>query len=54
MDQATAFETLKEALSSPPVLAMYDPNKDTKVSVAMGGILLQTYEDEWKPVAYVN
>ncbi|XP_041636000.1 uncharacterized mitochondrial protein AtMg00860-like [Cheilinus undulatus] len=25
-DQARAFETLKKALSSPPVLAMYDPN----------------------------
>lgn len=32
VDQATAFKTLKEALSSPPVLAMYDPNKDTKMS----------------------
>lgn len=32
MDQATVFKTLKKALSSLPVLTMYDPNRDTKVS----------------------
>ncbi|KAL6479414.1 hypothetical protein MHYP_G00128470 [Metynnis hypsauchen] len=29
--QANAFQTLKEVLSSPPVLTMYDPNRDCKV-----------------------
>lgn len=55
--QVTAFETLKEALSSPHVLAMYDPNRDTKVSAyassySLGGVLLQRWEEEWRPVAY--
>ena len=28
-DQVMAFKELKEALASPPVLAMYDPNRNT-------------------------
>ena len=28
-DQVMAFKVLKEALASPPVLVMYDPNRDT-------------------------
>lgn len=56
VDQATAFKMLKKALCSPPVLVMYDPNKDTKVSAdaspyGLEGIPLQRCEDEWKPVA---
>lgn len=51
-----AFNILKKALSSPPLLAMYDPNRDTKVSAnasyGLGGILLQRWEEKWKPVAY--
>lgn len=28
-DQAAAFRVLKEALTSPPILAMYDTSRDT-------------------------
>lgn len=50
---------MKVALSSPPVLAMYDPNRECKVSAdtssfGLGGILLQKWEEEWRPVAYVS
>lgn len=31
-EQAKAFQALKDALTSPPVLAMYDSNRDCKVS----------------------
>lgn len=57
VDQATPFKTLKKKLSSPPVLGMYDPNRNTKVSADassydLGGVLLQKGEVGWKPVAY--
>lgn len=44
-DQDKAFKTLKEALTSPPVLAMYDLNR------GLGGVLLQMWEEAWRPVA---
>ncbi|XP_041671079.1 neoverrucotoxin subunit beta-like [Cheilinus undulatus] len=47
-DQARAFETLKKALSSPPVLAMYDPNRDTKVSKTMASLYtdVEVHQDQ--------
>uniref|UniRef100_A0A3Q3ILB5 Reverse transcriptase/retrotransposon-derived protein RNase H-like domain-containing protein n=1 Tax=Monopterus albus TaxID=43700 RepID=A0A3Q3ILB5_MONAL len=59
VDQARAFKTLKDALSSPPVLAMYHLNKEPKVSVdalsyGLGAVLLQEWGDKWKPVAYAS
>lgn len=58
-DQEEAFKVLKDALSSPPVLAMYDPSRDTKVLAddslyGLGGVLLQRWESEWRPVAYTS
>lgn len=59
VEQVRAFQDLKDALTSPPVLAIYDPNREVKVSAdassyGLGGVLLQKWGDAWKPVAYVS
>ena len=46
-----AFEEIKSILTAAPVLALYDSNKDTKVSAdassfGLGGVLLQKQEDQ--------
>ena len=45
------FEEIKSILTAAPVLALYDSNKDTKVSAdassfGLGGVLLQKQEDQ--------
>ena len=58
--QASAFQKLKAALTSPTVLAWYDPSADTTLSAdasayGLGAILLQKVNgEEWKPVAYAS
>ncbi|RXN13010.1 GTPase IMAP family member 8-like protein [Labeo rohita] len=59
MEQAKAFQTLKDSLSSPPVLAIYDTNRDCKVSAdalpyGLGAVLMQRWQDGWKPIAYAS
>ena len=48
--QQQPFEEIKSILTAAPVLAFYDPNKDTKVSrdasaFGLGGVLLKRQED---------
>uniref|UniRef100_A0A8C7X167 ribonuclease H n=1 Tax=Oryzias sinensis TaxID=183150 RepID=A0A8C7X167_9TELE len=59
IDQAQAFQDLKDSLASPPLLAMYDPNRDSKVSAdassyGLGSFLLQKWGSDWRPVAYIS
>ncbi|KAL7865994.1 hypothetical protein SRHO_G00112410 [Serrasalmus rhombeus] len=59
VNQANAFLDLKNALTSPPVLAMYNPNRECKVSddassYGLGGVLLQKWDKEWRPIAYMS
>uniref|UniRef100_A0A669BXN3 Gypsy retrotransposon integrase-like protein 1 n=1 Tax=Oreochromis niloticus TaxID=8128 RepID=A0A669BXN3_ORENI len=58
--QQQAFDGIKKELTTPPGLALYDPNADTCVSAdsssyGLGAVLLQRYADlGWKPVAYAS
>ena len=50
---------LKTMVTKSPVLVHYDPNKPTKISAdasrhALGAVLLQLEENDWKPVAYAS
>lgn len=56
--QQRAFQALKDAFTSEPVLISWDPNRPTRVEVdasgfATGGVLLQKLDDGlWHPVAF--
>ena len=58
--QQQALEEIKSNLTAAPVLALYDPNKDTKVSAdvssfGLGGVLLQKEKDQtWRPVMFIS
>ncbi|KAJ3533934.1 hypothetical protein NMY22_g7130 [Coprinellus aureogranulatus] len=57
-DQQAAFETLRTAFISSPILAIWDPNRPTRIEVdasgyATGGVFLQKLDDGlWHPVAF--
>ena len=56
--QQEAFDSIKSQLTSAPVLAMFDPNRETILSAdassyGIGAVLLQKQDNgEFKPVAY--
>ncbi|KAL3978677.1 hypothetical protein ACER0C_019739 [Sarotherodon galilaeus] len=58
--QQQAFDGIKKELTTPPGLALYDPNAETWVSAdsssyGLGVVLLQRHADlGWKPVAYAS
>ena len=57
--QDQAFSRVKMELSRPTVLALYDPQAETKVSAdalsfGLGVVLLQKSEAQWKPVAFAS
>ena len=58
-EQDQAFTRVKEELSKPTILVLYDPDAATKLSAdassyGLGGVLLQLNESKWKPVAYAS
>ena len=58
--QKDAFETIKRQLVSTPVLAIYDPQLQTKViadasSYGIGAVMVQKHlEGTWNPVAFIS
>lgn len=58
--QQKSFQTIKEDLTSPPVLALYDPERETKLSTdascfGLGAVLRQRQPTgDFKPVAYAS
>eukprot|EP00731_Ephydatia_muelleri_P028828 Em0020g472a len=57
--QDLAFSMLKNEITKPAVLALYDPAADTKVSAdassyGLGAVLLQRDKSSWKPVAFAS
>jgi hypothetical protein len=53
--QEQAFQLVKEELSCPSVLALYDPHAKSKISAdrcfLIGAVLLQQQGEQWRPVA---
>ena len=52
-----AFQKLKQACISEPVLRMFDPKKPIRIEtdasdLAIGGCLTQEYDGKWHPIAY--
>ena len=57
--QENAFQQVKEKLSRPTVLALYDPAARRKILAdallyGLGAVLLQQQEGQWRPVAYAS
>ena len=58
-DQSQAFSQVKEELSKPTTLALYDVNAPTKLSAdassyGLGAVLLQEADKQWRPIAYAS
>jgi hypothetical protein len=58
-EHESAWNDLRTALTTEPVLKFYDPKKPTKISAdasqsGLGAVLLQQDEDGWAPVAYAS
>ena len=58
--QDQAFTEIKEALTTAPILALHDPNRETEVNVdassyGIGGVVMQQQDNgDWKPISYVS
>lgn len=59
LPQKTAFAEIKKLITTTPVLAFYELGRPTMVSAdassfGIGGVLMQQYDNEWKPVAFCS
>ena len=58
-DQEKSFNDITLELTKPTVLALYNPQAETKVSAdassyGLGAVLLQSDDQTWRPVAYAS
>ena len=58
-NQEEAFVKVKKEISSPRVLALFDVDKESKISAdassyGLESVLLQRHGDAWKPVAFAS
>ena len=58
-ERQQAFEDIKSALITAPVLHLADVSKPFRIhtdasDIALGAVLLQEYDDNWHPVAYAS
>ena len=58
-NQREAFTQVKEELSKPTTLALYDTQAPTRLSVdassyGLGAVLMQQTDERWRPVAYAS
>ena len=59
LPQSEAFDLIKEELSKPTTLALYDPTAPTKISAdasayGLGAVLLQQVNGVWKPISFTS
>ena len=57
--QEESFIKLKQKISSPKVLALYDVSAKTKISAdvsayGLGAVLLQQHQERWRPVVFAS
>lgn len=57
--QSSAFLKVKQELSKPTTLALYDPSAPTKIAAdasafGLGAVILQKADSIWKPVAFAS
>ena len=58
--QQKSYEVIKTCLTEAPILALYDCNRETKISAdassyVIGGVVYQLQDDSnWKPIAYFS
>ena len=57
--QESALKAIKQELTAPTTLALYDPAADTKISAdasayGLGAVILQKQANNWKPIAYAS